>query len=137
LFLAIKFNDKIKIPEKLKLMTIKAIKSAVNESNKLEENTQTLFNNTKLSYNLKYELANIIWHYNLLLREICENECILQFNIHSKEYIIDESTYNEVFSFFISLYEFVFLTDSLVSEASIKANLILDLDSPLVIRRDL
>ena len=131
MYLAIKFNDKCRIPEKLKLITIKAIKVAINESK--QSDIPTLFLTTKKSYNLKYEIVNIIWHYNLILRELNND----YFPGLDNKSLIDESTYSVSFKKFINLYEFAYLTDSLVTKVALQATIILGLNESLVVRRDL
>ena len=131
MYLAIKFNDKYRIPEKLKLITIKAIKVAINESK--QSDIPTLFLTTKKSYNLKYEIVNIIWHYNLILRELNND----YFPGLDNKSLIDESTYSVSFKKFINLYEFAYLTDSLVTKVALQATIILGLNESLVVRRDL
>ena len=131
MYLAIKFNDKYRIPEKLKLITIKAIKVAINESK--QSDIPTLFLTTKKSYNLKYEIVNIIWHYNLILRELNND----YFPGLDNKSLIDESTYSVSFKRFINLYEFAYLTDSLVTKVALQATIILGLNESLVVRRDL
>ena len=131
MYLAIKFNDKYRIPEKLKLITIKAIKVAINESK--QSDIPTLFLTTKKSYNLKYEIVNIIWHYNLILRELNND----YFPGLDNKSLIDESTYSVSFKKFINLYESAYLTDSLVTKVALQATIILGLNESLVVRRDL
>ena len=138
MFLAIKLNNKIKIPEKLKLTIIKAVKLALYEVNQLESN-KNLFTTTKKNYNLKNEIAQITWHYNLFIREINESSYCSGISA-SKNYtgfIIDDFTYQSSFKQMVNLFQYVYIADSFIDEKIKDADIIISLTDFMVIRKDL
>lgn len=137
LYLAIKFN-KHKLPEKFKLLIIKAIKLALYESQHFESE-YSIFNTTKKNYNLKSEIAHITWYYNLFIREINDTEYLpgIMDTKNNPGFIIDDFSYKDVFKKFLNLFQYVFITDSLTSQESKDADIIIMLDEFMVIRKDL
>lgn len=138
MFLAIKLNNKIKIPEKLKLTIIKAVKLALYEANQLESN-KNLFTTTKKNYNLKNEIAQITWHYNLFIREISESSYYsgISANKNYAGFIIDDFTYQSSFKQMVNLFQYVYIVDSFIDEKIKDADIIISLTDFMVIRKDL
>ena len=138
MFLAIKLNNKIKIPEKLKLTIIKAVKLALYEVNQLESN-KNLFTTTKKNYNLKNEIAQITWHYNLFIREINESSYCsgISANKNYTGFIIDDFTYQSSFKQMVNLFQYVYIADSFIDEKIKDADIIISLTDFMVIRKDL
>ena len=138
MFLAIKLNNKIKIPEKLKLTIIKAVKLALYEANQLESN-KNLFTTTKKNYNLKNEIAQITWHYNLFIREINESSYCsgISANKNYTGFIIDDFTYQSSFKQMVNLFQYVYIVDSFIDEKIKDADIIISLTDFMVIRKDL
>ena len=138
MYLAIQFNNEIKIPERLKLLIIKALKLAIKESNTFDSE-YTLFNNTRKNYNLKSEVAHITWYYNLFIREICDEEFFPGINSNDKYlgFIIDDLSYKDSFKHFQKIINSVYFTDSLISDKVKEASIIIDLNEFIVIRKDL
>lgn len=138
MFLAIKLNDNIKIPEKLKLTIIKTVKLALYEANQLESN-KNLFTTTKKNYNLKNEIAQITWHYNLFIREISESSYCsgISANKNYAGFIIDDFTYQSSFKQMVNLFQYVYIVNSFIDEKIKDSDIIISLTDFMVIRKDL
>lgn len=138
MLLSIRFNPQIKISEPFKLLVIKAVKLALYESSNIASE-KSIFNTTKSTYNLKNEIAHIVWYYDLFVREINDSEYIpgISINKTTTGFTINDLSYKTAFKHLLNIFDYVYITDSITSQISQNAHIIIMMDEFVVIRKDL